>query len=159
MRKICAKVRIAMSMVIDGEATESVKKWCEAHLRECIACRAEWNALHAIREAMHSHSGAVKAPVDVYESIAPKLDEIESLMTARNGLQRRWMAFGFAFALSILLAVCWLGVKTKQMSFQDVAYGELSPIYLHAHVLGAEEAQLLPNPVVNISIVEVARAE
>lgn len=154
MRWACAKARKYMSLMIDGEITASARKWCEAHLRECIACRAEWNALQVICEAMRNQTGSerVKAPVDVYERIAPKLAELETNLTAQH-MRRKWLQLGFAFALTVLFGLCWFGIRVKQTAVHDLAHTEVLSVYMHAHLLGVEEAQVLPNPAVSASIV------
>ncbi|MCS7253897.1 MAG: anti-sigma factor [Armatimonadota bacterium] len=161
MRRACAKARKYMSLMIDGEITMSARRWCEAHLRECIACRAEWNALQLIKRTMRAQASPVniKAPVDVYECIAPRLAEIELSSMAGQSFRRKWLTLGFAFALTMLFGLCWLGIKVKQLMVQDVAYSEVSPIYVHAHILGAQEAQVLPNPTVSVSIIEAANLQ
>lgn len=157
MRWACAKARKYMSLMVDGEITASARKWCEAHLRECIACRAEWNALQVICEAMRNQAGSegVKAPVDVYERIAPKLAELETSSPAQR-MRHKWLQLGFAFALTVLLGLCWLGIRVKQATTHNLAHGEVLSVYMHAHLLGVEEAQVLPNPAVSASIIEFA---
>ncbi|MFA4029783.1 MAG: hypothetical protein GDYSWBUE_001077 [Candidatus Fervidibacterota bacterium] len=155
MRWACAKARKYMSLMVDGEITQSARKWCEAHMRECIACRAEWSALQLICEAMRTQDGSerVKAPVDVYECIAPKLAELESAQTVTQRSHLKWLPLGFAFALTVLFGLCWLGIRSKQVTIHDIAHSDVLPVYVHAHLLGAEEAQALPSPVLSASIV------
>jgi len=144
MRRECKKARKYMSLMLDGEITRSALKWFEAHINRCVACRAELRALQVISQAIRSE-GRVKAPIDVSEHIAPMLWQVPPAETTRR-----------RFSLSLLLAVCCIWVRWKSNEGADVARMQIPPVYVHAHLLNADQAQVFLNPMTNLTIVEAS---
>ncbi|MFA4015270.1 MAG: hypothetical protein RUDDFDWM_000350 [Candidatus Fervidibacterota bacterium] len=154
MRRECKKARKYMSLMLDGEITRSALKWFEAHINRCVACRAELRALQVISQAIRSE-GRVKAPIDVSEHIAPMLWQVHPAETTRRQYLKPFL-LPLAFSLSLLLAVCCIWVRWKSNEGADVARMQIPPVYVHAHLLNADQAQVFLNPMTNLTIVEAS---
>lgn len=157
----CKRVRKCLSLLLDGELSERERKRCEAHMRECVACRAEWRALQLIREAMHSEP-RLHAPMDIYQRIAPQLETIAQRYASQREHQRhrryaqRWLRISWALAVSVVLAIALIGLRIEYLGREHTtSTTEIPSIYIQAHMIGANEAQLLPNPATNILLVNV----
>lgn len=154
MRRECMKARKYMSLMLDGEITRSARKWFEAHISRCVACRAELRALQVISQTIRSET-RLKAPVDVSELIEPMLWQVHPAKATRR--QRlKYILLPLALSLSLLLVVCCVWVRWKSGESADVARTQIPPVYVHAHLLNADQAQVFLNPIANLTIVEAS---
>jgi hypothetical protein len=95
---------------LDGELTAEEGWQVEAHLAECAACRARFEALGALVESVASLEAAVQPPMDLWPGIAAaiQLQGGRGPVLPAKHVRGRWRQLGLSFVAAA--AVLLLGI-------------------------------------------------
>jgi anti-sigma factor RsiW len=104
----CPDRALLLQGLLDGELDAANAAACEAHLKACAGCHAEFRRLQALREAVSGPGIAHRAPERLRFAIDAMIDEKAAPAAAPVGTIRRiapFAASGLGGALAATLAV------------------------------------------------------
>jgi anti-sigma factor RsiW len=117
---VCPDRIMLLHGLLDDELDAANASECEAHLKTCPHCHAEFLRLQALREAITAPGVAHRAPDHLRARIEAALETAESNaagVNRRRAIAPRWLATGAAGALAASLA---LAVALPRFSDADV---------------------------------------
>jgi anti-sigma factor RsiW len=118
----CPDKELLLHGLLDGELDAANTLSCEAHLKECAGCAAEFARLQALRRRLRTPGVAYEAPAALraritalslensapnQHPVAPSADVVD-MGAARSGgagrRQRKWVAWGWSGSVAALAA-------------------------------------------------------
>jgi anti-sigma factor RsiW len=92
MSVTCRTIEPLLDELADGTLDEARARAVRAHLRECVACAASFEAVDALKAAA-ADLGVVEPPVELWREITARLDVEDSRSERRSRLWWWWHAW------------------------------------------------------------------
>ncbi len=99
--------------LVSGELPDDRQRELEHHLSSCEACRAELDALRALRGATRGLAEAVAPPAGLEDQVRATLDGASRVSPGPVGSRGVWLAVAAAVVIAVAATV-WFGAPTSE---------------------------------------------